>query len=402
MDYNQAIESVCFKFGQAVTEFEVFRWLRNFDEAEWAMALNVLDKVAYYSSDRIEEELLTQLKKVVKDYPGKTIRILPSGDVGKSGHVMAYHMKKVMLKAKPPKGSVKVIALEQLPDIENDVLLILLDDFSGSGQSIGDFYEDKVKGVINGRNITCCALCVAYMAKAKKYLKETEGLKIYGDEYGPAFVRRGSVFGYEPSMKKAREFCFKYGEMMFPQWRERDQKPLGYQNSQSLVCFEHTTPNNTLPILWYDGKIQPSGAQWNPLFPRFANSRIERGRRLRRSSNFWLSTMSHLKMPNIDWGTEHTTDNLRLISVIAQKYHHKSDFYIAQVLGISLQDLEEVVTIGKSKKLVDEDGQLTNEAIKIYEEIRKKNNYLEHDIHRHLMMDNIDAVYVPKSFRGMT
>ena len=29
MDYNKAIESICYKFGQAVTEFEVFRWLRN-------------------------------------------------------------------------------------------------------------------------------------------------------------------------------------------------------------------------------------------------------------------------------------------------------------------------------------------------------------------------------------
>ena len=41
MDYNKAIESVCFKFGHAVTEYDVFRWLRNFDESEWTMALNV-------------------------------------------------------------------------------------------------------------------------------------------------------------------------------------------------------------------------------------------------------------------------------------------------------------------------------------------------------------------------
>lgn len=57
MDYNKAIESICYKFGQAVTEFEVIRWLRNFDESEWTMALEVLDKVVYYSSDRIDENL---------------------------------------------------------------------------------------------------------------------------------------------------------------------------------------------------------------------------------------------------------------------------------------------------------------------------------------------------------
>ena len=47
MDYNLAIESVCFKFGHAVTEYDVFRWLRDFGESEWPMALNVLDKVIY-------------------------------------------------------------------------------------------------------------------------------------------------------------------------------------------------------------------------------------------------------------------------------------------------------------------------------------------------------------------
>ena len=59
MDYNKAIESICYKFGQAETVFEVFRWLGNFDESEWAMALEVLDKVVYYSSDRIDGNLET-------------------------------------------------------------------------------------------------------------------------------------------------------------------------------------------------------------------------------------------------------------------------------------------------------------------------------------------------------
>lgn len=35
----------------------MFRWLRNFDESEWTMALDVLDKVVYYPSDRIDENL---------------------------------------------------------------------------------------------------------------------------------------------------------------------------------------------------------------------------------------------------------------------------------------------------------------------------------------------------------
>ena len=59
--------------------------------------------------------------------------------------------------------------------------------------------------------------------------------------------------------------------------------------------------------------------------------------------------MHKIKMPNIDWNLHHTTESLRLISIVAQKYHHRSDLYIAQVLGINMQDLEDIVKIGKKK-----------------------------------------------------
>ena len=66
---QSSYESICFKFGHAVTEFDVFRWLRNFDESEWAMALNVLDKVVYYSSDSIDEMLEYYIQKIIEAHP---------------------------------------------------------------------------------------------------------------------------------------------------------------------------------------------------------------------------------------------------------------------------------------------------------------------------------------------
>ena len=74
--------------------------------------------------------------------------------------------------------------------------------------------------------------------------------------------------------------------------------------------------------------------------------------------------MKHTKLANIEWGQYHTTDSLRLISWIAQKYHQRSDYYIAQVLGISIQDLESIVALGKSKGLIDDQGNMTSEAMK--------------------------------------
>ena len=402
MDYNKAIESVCFKFGHAVTEYDVFRWLRNFDESEWTMALNVLDKVVYYSSDMIDETLEYQINMIIEENPGQHIYILPSGNVGKSGHAMAYHAKKVIEKLNLPESVLSLLNLKNLKDIKKDAVIALLDDFSGTGESIKKFYEKNVKGTVDGKPIKVCALTVAYMEKAEKTLQEDCGIEMYGTLHKPAFVRRGSVFGYEKSMIQVRDFCFKKGEMLLPNWKNEDLKPLGYKNGQALVCFEHTTPNNTLPILWYEMEIPGTDKKWNAIFPRFANSRIERGRRLRMSSNFWLSAMNKMKMPNIDWSSHHTTESLRLISVVAQKYHHRSDLYIAQVLGVNMKDLEEIVRIGKEKGLINEAGGLTQEASTIYEEIRKRDRILEHDIPKQMSKQNINSVYVPKSFRGIS
>jgi len=403
MDYNSIIESLCFKFGCVVTEFDIFRWLRNFDESEWDMALNVLDKVAYYSSDRIDESLEIHIKKIMSTHKGRHTYILPSGNVGKSGHVMAYHAKKVIEMLGMPDNILSLLHIKNLGTTEKNAVIVLLDDFSGTGESIEKFYKTWVKPVISGkRNLTVCVLTVAFLEKAKTHIKVKCGLNIYGDCYKPAFVRRGSVFGGEKSMLQVRDFCFKKGAILFPDWENTDLKPLGYKNSQALICFEHTTPNNTLPILWYEDNIPGAQKEWHAIFPRFVNTRIERGRRLRLNSNFWLSAMSRMNLPNIEWSRYHTVDSLRLISYIAQKYHGRSDLYIAQVLGISISDVEMIINIGKEKRLIDQTGNLTNEAITIYKEIRKKDRILENAVARSLSRQNIETVYVPTSFRGIS
>lgn len=136
MDYNLAIESICFKFGHAVTEYDVFRWLRNFDESEWYMALNVLNMVVYYSSDRIAETVEREIMSIVKNHTGKKVQILPSGNVGKSGNVMAYHAKKIVERLDPNEKYLKLINLKSLDSIPKKAVLVLLDDFSGTGESI--------------------------------------------------------------------------------------------------------------------------------------------------------------------------------------------------------------------------------------------------------------------------
>lgn len=65
-----------------------------------------------------------------------------------------------------------------------------------------------------------------------------------------------------------------------PQWFDKDEMlqisqhygrklwfrhPLGYDNGELLLGFSHNTPDNTLPLFWYDGKHTP----WSPVFLRY-------------------------------------------------------------------------------------------------------------------------------------
>ena len=46
---------------------------------------------------------------------------------------------------------------------------------------------------------------------------------------------------------------------------EAEANKLGFRNGQLLLSLHHNTPNNTLPIIWYD----EDGIEWTPIFKRY-------------------------------------------------------------------------------------------------------------------------------------
>jgi hypothetical protein len=55
--------------------------------------------------------------------------------------------------------------------------------------------------------------------------------------------------------------CRTYGEQMVGA-----PDALGFEDSQLLIGFHHNTPDNTLPIIWFD---EPGGVPWTPIFRRY-------------------------------------------------------------------------------------------------------------------------------------
>lgn len=56
------------------------------------------------------------------------------------------------------------------------------------------------------------------------------------------------------------EFTCRYGKTLYTKW------PLGHGDCQLLIGFFHNTPNNSLPILWFDDKNK---ASWEAIFKRY-------------------------------------------------------------------------------------------------------------------------------------
>ena len=330
--------------------------------------------------------------------PNLPIVFLPVGGVGKSGAVMAYYIKKVIKERKEWLFSDSSYDFKQQPHV-----VILLDDFLGTGNSALELFN-KVKASIPAKSKSFC-LCVAYMKKAQNLL-ERNGLKIMGDLYLPAFVNRHSVFGYPPRMKIVREFAIKYGSILYPKqnyWKGMKLYigPLGYANCQSLVCFQHTTPNNTLPILWASKQRLDSKRKWVPLFPRNQWDRINRDQTFERKKYHWLSILQKKYLcDKFQPFQSYNKLSIQMLGLLYAKYHLRSEYQICSFLEITQSHLDALQQDAMRLGLLDSLGMLTLEGKNIYLDIRK------HELEKVSLIENRsntkNVVYLPKEFLGLS
>lgn len=384
------INRIIQKFSNAITEFDVIAWLDNFERQDWKKALIVLESFEYYSTLEIIKEFETSLIQLLNDFPQGKIYFIPVGRIGKSGSSMIYYLKKT-----PSFGKkrIKIIEKEEFDTLEDNSNIILVDDFSGSGNTIIEFFE-IIKSKLP-KNYHISALTIAYMQKAKFNLKKID-CPIYGNLRSSVFTKRGSVFGYYPRMKAIREFCFKYGEKIYPLENYSRKKtrlhPLGYANSQTLLGFEHSIPNNSLPIIWAD-------KNWTPIFPRRGKIIIDKVNRTKKNEKYWSSIFYKLGLNEGLYSIEekYNKQTLQILSLIKLKRKAKSNLNICSNLGISLNELDKIIALGVEKGLFLKSGDLTEKGINIYEEINKKAKFLNQK--KELIIEE-DILYIPKTFRG--
>ena len=266
---------------------ELRSWLRQFDDDNRVeIAFLLLRRLAQkgYTSAGGRDYLVSRLVEVVNAHRLKVgngrwnvfrgkrdnLCLLYLDSELKSGASLAREVSKRINPSKA--GDTATIATWMKSRAESDPVVVLVDDFAGSGETIATGLT-KWKSESGGDSILnryfdegrILLVLLQSFPEALERIQNVEArLKVVAiNPCGPelrAFDLEAEIFSTPEEIEFAREVMMQIG-------RELTQgMPLGFGDLGALVAFHDTVPNNTLPIFWSNGRA--NGKQWKPLFPR--------------------------------------------------------------------------------------------------------------------------------------
>lgn len=397
----ERINNICLKLGNSKQQLDIINWLANFEKHEWEEALKVSEKIKYFSHEEIISELNDFLEKILIKYPEKIIYLSFLGEFGKSGSHLMYYIKKTPC-FKLNEKYIKILdGLKTLRSkVREDDILLLIDDIIGTGESTVTFYNYVVKQQLRKNrsviNINVILLCIAYMSDSIKLIaKNIKKFEIYGTPYQKAFVSSNSVFGYRRKRILIKKFCIKYGESLFSiedkVTRVTSNYPLGYGNSQSLIVFEHSAPNNTLPIIW------STKNSWIPLFPRSTEFKISKFKEFRNNNVIWFNIAKELGIirETEDFESSNFKNiDFKILAVLRLKIKKMNDMLICQNLNITLNALEEIYKEGKLLGYFDDNNKVSKKGMQNYNLVLSKRQQNKTKI---VSLEN-KGLYIPEKF----
>lgn len=395
------------RFYNQITPYDVIRWLFNFDDEDVELAVQLLEHVVFLRDDDVKGRLYEQILKLPND---TRKHIVPLGKPGKSGAAVSYWIHGLM-KRKELRKMRFHSSIEEFISYRNSVawetlndVVVYVDDFIGSGGSVVtalSFEEKNVRPEVLSDACSGRLYVVAAIVMDNGYSKITKdisGAIILGDSYCKGFEPHKKVFGSYFKTKAVREMCYKYGEQLYKGC------PLGYENTQSLVLMQHSSPNNTVPVLWSDKQYQ--GRNWIPLAPRNNLLKIKRAYTDRTSVNRWLSCLNKIfvgRSESVDFGLLFTKNNFNLVFILICLIRRKSEAFIYNAMGISFVEMERLWQEGMDKGIWDSKHNPTSLALNEYKDAMKKYKILRDEGRQEfsLILDEKDNIYIPETFRGV-
>lgn len=293
-------------------------WLANFTtDQDRDYALYLLSKLMYFNSLNLRN-LLKALYRDLYRYPiieqirrsnGNTIdenivesafknellhtRFLGVGNPSESGvHLLYYFRQENRIPKRLFVNTDDVIkrlsdgSISLRPDFAEATRFVFIDDLCGSGQQATT--DTNVKRCVNDirklkPNAHISYLMLFGMTEGVEIVKRS-GLYDYThavvelDESYKCFSNNSRYFNDGKHDKNiAKDIAYRYGYRLMMEFAKMmnyssaqqqkiaDKHALGFGDCQLLLSMHHNTPNNTLPIIWFD-EIE---GVWNPIFKRY-------------------------------------------------------------------------------------------------------------------------------------
>jgi len=189
---------------------------------------------------------------------------------GKSGHACEYAYRRIN-----NIHSRCAMSPEKIPNhikkAKHKTPIIFTDDIVGTGGTIAKGFKLFSENMKNeGLDVTDYNVYLATITATKTGIdfvnNETEGdIKILAwkviDEKLKAFDTNAGIFKDNDERQSAKEMVKEIGKEL------EKGHPLGRNDGQLLIAFQHGCPNNTLPIFYKSGRTY-RGKEWRPIFPR--------------------------------------------------------------------------------------------------------------------------------------
>ncbi|WP_294275754.1 hypothetical protein [uncultured Chryseobacterium sp.] len=406
------LETLMPRLKYSILPTKVIKWLENFDEDEVESMLNLLCIYEYIPYNEFLSRLDDYFADLLNTIPkNDKILIFPFGKIGKSGMFVTYPLSKTKSFGKR-NTDIEISKDVKNLKISNVKHIVFLDDFIGTGNTfIKDYTRNNdLQEFIKDNKINSLYLlsCIA-MQQGVNYIKSKIDIKVFADIRDKLFENKNtplSIFETS-SIKKIKNIVQKYGNSFN---LEYDAKKItyGYGESQSFISFFHSTPNNTLSIIWND-------VMWKPLFARSSNTKMNEARELKKNISFFINLCDKLNIDlessmkdfknfkfNNNGKIKNSKHDHSIILLLFLKKNDYEDFLISHILGLSRYELNLIYLEAKNCDLIDNQYKITSKGQKFLKEIskitykesiREENNY-------NLMIKN--HLYLPSMLNGAT
>lgn len=289
---------------------DVENWLANFkgdfqaESEERVHALYLLSQVTYFGQDLLREMLrsvyknlyrhpiISKIRRANADTLDPNVieplfkveqnntRFVGVGNPSESGPHLLYYFRQInglgkdlfidsgdiYKVSRSADGAVQIVQVDA-----NIRRYVFIDDLLGSGSQIEQYLSDKLKEIRFFRNVevhyyalfaTSAGLEVA---RKPEFFGENVSCIFELDETFKCFSDKARAFANLPvglDKSVARSVAAGYGKGLMT-----EEHALGWRDGQLLLSFLHNTPDNSLPIMWFDF---PYDHPWTPIFKRFS------------------------------------------------------------------------------------------------------------------------------------